>query len=287
VSHPFALPKILLKQRLLPFLEQDLGFGDISSGIIPSDAIGTAKIRAKSDGILAGAEEAALLFEMAEVDVISGKSDGQVVKMGDIIFELNGKIRNILMIERTALNFLMKLSSIASSTSQMVNSLRKKGFSTIVATTRKVTPGLGWFEKKAVYLGGGDTHRWNLSDMVMLKDTHLKYFHGDLTKMIQTTKTKIGFTKKIEVEVEKSEDVEKVIFAGADIVMLDNMTPDLIQKTLQLLKTRIELKVLFEASGNITSKNVLEYAQTGVNIISTSALIFHPHIVMDFSLRLD
>lgn len=271
----------------MPFLEEDLGFGDISSGILPSDAFGSAKIRSKTEGILAGAEEAALLFEMAEVNVKSSKLDGQIVKPGDTIFELSGKIQDILMIERTALNFLMKLASIASSTAQMVNTLRKKGVKTIIASTRKVTPGFGWFEKKAIYLGGGDTHRWNLSDMVMLKDTHLKYFQGDLVTMIQKTKAKIGFTKKIEVEVEKSEDVEKAITAGADIIMLDNMAPEIIQKTLQGLKSRKESHILFEASGNITSKNYLEFAQAGVDILSTSALIFHPHIIMDFSLRLD
>jgi nicotinate-nucleotide pyrophosphorylase (carboxylating) len=281
-----AYPKALLKAKLISLLETDLGFGDLSSTLIPSDANGEAVIRAKSEGIIAGVEEAKIIFELCDVEVIIEKNDGQSVKKGDIIFKLKGLVRNILMAERTALNFIMKLSSIATSTADYVQQIRRKGLSTIIAATRKVTPGFGWFEKKAVILGGGDPHRWNLSDMVMLKDTHLKYYQGDLTKMIQIADAQTSFSKKIEVEIEKPEDIQTAIAAGADIIMLDNMTPEMIKAHLIPLKKDQNLKILFEASGNITEKNFLAFADAGIDIISTSQLIFHPHIHMDFSLRL-
>ncbi len=189
------------------------------------------------------------------------------------------------MAERTALNILMKMSSIAASTADLVIQIQDHNLKTILATTRKVTPGFGWFEKKAVYLGGGDPHRWNLSDMVLCKNTHLKFYDGDIKKMIAQVKSQLSFSKKIEVEIERAEDIPVAIEGGADIIMLDNFTPEMIRKSLK--KYTPDSHVLFEASGNITHANLLEYAKAGVNIISTSQVVFHPHIHVDYSLRLE
>ncbi len=280
----FSIPKPVLLARLRKYLDSDIGFGDLSSSFIPQNAKGMAKIIAKTPGIVAGAEEATLLFEDVGIKVKQNFKDGDKIQKGDILMELEGNLQNILTIERTALNFLMKLSSIATSTRDFVQMIHNNKLSTKIAATRKTTPGFGWFEKKAVFYGGGDTHRWNLSDMVMFKDTHLKFYNGDIEKLLETAKKKLSFSKKIEIEIEKTEDILKAADNGADIIMLDNMNPDQISNALSLIKDRSH--ILFEASGNITKENLLDYAHTGINIISTSSTIFHPHKKMDYSLKL-
>lgn len=284
-NHPFTIPKPLLLQKLRHYLNIDIGFGDLSSGLIPTNTIRSARIFAKSDGIVAGAEEARLMFEDLGVQVDQEKFDGDSISNGETVFQIEGNLRNILMIERTALDFLMILSSIATSTHDLVSQVRAAQLNTIIATTRKVTPGFGWFEKKAVYFGGGDTHRWNLSDMVMFKDTHLAFYNGNVSLLLQDAKKTISFSKKIEIELEKPEDIKPAIDGGADIIMLDNMTPMEIQKALSSIKLEHE-QVLFEASGNITPSTILEYALSGVDIISTSSTILQPHKHLDYSLRL-
>ncbi|MHA1745247.1 MAG: carboxylating nicotinate-nucleotide diphosphorylase [Promethearchaeota archaeon] len=283
MNNPFALPKIILLQQLRGFLALDVASGDLSSGMIPITA-GHATISTKSSGILAGAEEAALLFEDNGIEVEQNLYDGAAITAGMAIFQLRGNLRDILMVERTALDFLMKLSSIATSTADFVAQIRPISPTLRLATTRKTTPGFGWFEKKAVFLGGGDTHRWNLSDMVMFKDTHLK-FYGDPLKLLTAAKKVVSFSKKIEIEIEKPEDIPLAIQGGADIIMLDNMTPSQIQTVLEPLKKE-HPQILFEASGNITLDNIESYANSGVDIVSTSAVVFYPHKPMDFSLRL-
>jgi nicotinate-nucleotide pyrophosphorylase (carboxylating) len=282
---PLAFPKELILDKLKAFLEMDIGFGDVSSTIIPPDAIADAEITAKSTGVVAGVEEVMLLCHHFGIGVKPIKFDGDRVESNDILFSLNGKVRDILMIERTILNLLMKMSSIATSVAELVVLIQNAGFSTKLAATRKLTPGFGWFEKKAAVLGGGDPHRWNLSDMVMLKDTHLKYYQNDIPKLLKVAKNSSSFSKKIEIEIENPQDLMKAIEAGADIIMFDNFDP----KTIKAELARISDKkghVLFEASGNITHENLVEYAASGVDIISTSQPIFHPHKVMDYSLRL-
>jgi nicotinate-nucleotide pyrophosphorylase (carboxylating) len=283
----FAIPKEILQDRLKGFLDQDIGFGDLSSSIIPADAKSSAKILAKSDGVIAGAEEAKILFEMIGISAQLNYQDGIEIKKGMILMDLDGLTRNILMIERTVLNILMKMSSIATSTKNVITSVQNEGYQGLIAATRKVTPGFGWFEKKAIYLGGGDPHRWNLSDMIMLKNTHLKYYNRDISKMIKIAKKVGGFSKKVEIEIELAEDVEKAITAGADIIMLDNMTPEEIKDIVDRINRQyVSRTFLIEASGNITHKNIIDYARSGVDVISTSELILHPHFHIDYSLRL-
>ena len=176
------------------------------------------------------------------------------------------------------------MPSIASSTKDYVQKIREISAQTILAATRKVTPGFGWFEKKAVYYGGGDTHRWNLGDMVMFKDTHRSFFQHDLGQLLKTARQALSFSKKIEIEIESVADLPIALENHPDIIMLDNMSPNLIASTLKSISDRHH--ILFEASGNITIENIQDYAKTGIDIISTSAPIFRPHIIMDFSLRL-
>lgn len=286
-DQPFAVPRAALIERLKHYLDIDIGFGDLTSGVIPSDARSKARIMAKSDGIVAGVEEAKALFEYFDVSVTLQFCDSDTITKGQSLMELEGPTRNMLIIERTALDFLMKLSSIATSTYEMVSEIRKHKYATILATTRKVTPGFGWFEKKAVAIGGGDPHRWNLSDMVLLKNTHLKYYRGNIEQMIAKAKVNAGFSKKIEIEIEQPADISRAIKAGADIIMVDNMTPEEITKLITNAKEEFpHTHVMFEASGNITHDNYLKYAATGVDVISTSELILHPPKHMDYSLRL-
>jgi len=283
--YPYPIPKPILIQKLRAFLETDIGFGDLSAGLIPKDATGKAKITAKSAGVLAGGEETQILFEDMGIDVNLIVEDGVTVENGAEIIHLEGNLRAILMAERTALNILMKMSSIAASTSDLVTKIRAEKLNTILATTRKITPGFGWFEKKAVYLGGGDTHRWNLSDMILCKDTHLKFYGGKVKTMIEQAKSQVSFSKKVEVEVEREEDIPIAIESGADIIMFDNFSPKMIFDSLK--KNRGDSHILFEASGNITHANLLDYAKSGVDIISTSQVVFHPHIHVDYSLTLE
>jgi len=270
--------------RLRKYLDLDIGFGDLSSSFIPEGEKGAAKIIAKTSGIVAGSEEATLLFEDVGINVKQNFDDGDQIEKGDILMELKGNLQNILTIERTALNFLMKLSSIATSTKDFVQLIQNNKLSTKIAATRKTTPGFGWFEKKAVFYGDGDTHRWNLSDMVMFKDTHLKFYNGDIKKLLEAARNQISFSKKIEIEIEKVEDILIAADNGADIIMLDNMNPDQISDALSLIKDRSH--ILFEASGNINKENLLAYAKSGVDIISTSSTILNPHRKMDYSLKL-
>lgn len=280
----FPLPKPILLEKLRNYLREDVGFGDITSSVIPANENREAEIIAKSTGILAGLEEAVLLFEDNGITVKKFIHDGEKFEKGNLIMKVSGNLRSILIVERTALNFLMKLSSIAASTNDLVSLLRKNDLRTLIAATRKTTPGFGYFEKKAVFLGGGDPHRWNLSDMVLLKDTHLKRFNGDVAELLKTARKLTSFSKKIEIEIERPEDIRTAIENGADIVMLDNMTPRVIKDALN--KIEIPNHVTVEASGNITPDNLLDYAEAGVNVISTSSIIFHPHVKADFSLRL-
>lgn len=281
---PYPIPKPILLQKLRNFLGEDIGYGDITSGIIPYAEEGKAKIFAKSSGIVAGIEEARHLFSDNGINVDSKCEDGDKIEKGVIIMELEGNLRHILMVERTALNFLMKLSSIATSTADFVKVVRKQGLKTIIAATRKTTPGFSYFEKKAVYLGGGDPHRWNLSDMVLLKDTHLKFYNRNIKQLMDKAHQQVSFSKKIELEIENPLDVPLAISQGVDIIMLDNMTPQEITTVIATVKP--SSNIIFEASGNITKENILEYAKSGVDIISSSAIIFHPHKHVDFSLRL-
>ena len=180
------------------------------------------------------------------------------------------------------------MSAITTTTRKFVDVIDKAGKKIKVACTRKTLPGLRIFEKKAVELGKGDTHRFSLDDMILLKDTHLKFFKGDIRSLILMTKSLSSFSKKIEIEVEKVDDVVIAAESGADIIMLDNMSPDLAQKAIVNLKTKnLRNRVLIEISGNITLKNIQDYFPLEPDVISSSILTQNPIETVDLTLRFD
>ncbi len=281
------LPDPLLRRKLLAFLKEDLRSGDITSLIIPAGNASKAEIICKRGGIIAGVLEARLLFELMGVKVDAPIQDGIEIKKGTVLMTLEGSTRTILSTERTALNLLHRMSAIATTTRKAVNAARKSNPQIRVAATRKTTPGFRAFEKHAVEIGGGDPHRWALDDMVLLKDTHKTVFGGDIAKMIQTSREKVSFSKKIEVEVETQAEAIIAAQAGADIIMFDNMTPDQIIATLkELVRQNLRSNRLFEASGGLTLETIPQYAATGVDILSLGSIIMYPSERVDLSLEI-
>ena len=280
--------RILIEKKLRNFLVEDNAFIDISSISIPADSISSAKIVTKSNGFLAGLEEFEILFHLLNVDVTLKKTDGDQIQTGDIIAELHGKTKDILLGERVGLNLLSHMSAITTTTRKFVDIIEKSGKNVKIACTRKTLPGLRLFEKKAVDIGKGDTHRFNLDDMVLLKSNHLKFFNGNVAELLKHTKLKVSFTKKIEIEVEKVEDVITAVKNGADIIMLDNMNPDKVQDAINLLKQQnLRDQVIIEVSGNITQDNIVDYLISEPDVISTSILTQKPTDFVDISLKLD
>jgi nicotinate-nucleotide pyrophosphorylase (carboxylating) len=272
----------MLIKEIESFLEEDLGYDDVSCTIVP-DRITEAVIFTKEDCIVAGIKEAGSIFSYLGIQAETALKDGDCLKAGDIIFRLKGGAVSILRAERLTLNFLGHLSGIATLTRTCVDIVRKHSEITRVACTRKTTPGIRKFEKLAVAAGGGDTHRFNLSDSVMIKDNHIKLM--GIEAAIEAA-GKTSFTRKIEVEVESAEDAVLAAKLGADIVLLDNMQPETIIETLEILKEKgLRDSVIVEASGGISRENLEDYAKTGVDIISMGSLI-HKSRWLDFSLEI-
>lgn len=290
MSETSTIEKKLLMKKLEKFLEEDIRYGDITSKILKNSKV-TAQILYKSNGLICGIQEAKLLCGMGNIKVLKAVSDGEELKKGTEVMRLSGYLHDILTIERTLLNIMMRMSSIASTTYKFTTRIKETNSSAKIAATRKTTPGFRIFEKRAVQIGGkgySDTHRWSLDDMVLLKDTHLAAYKHNISEMIEEAKKTTSFSKKIEVEVETSEDALIAAQSKADIIMLDNMKPAKIKTTIASIKEALgeEKLPIFEASGNITLKNVAEYAKSGVNIISTSQITFHPQERIDISLEI-
>ena len=266
---PTYLPRKILKERIGKFLEEDLGQGDITSLIIvPSGTIVEAEIVAKDPGVIAGIEEALALLESFGFQVRVLVSDGSRVEQNATILKIVGDARTLLSVERTLLNLLTRMSGIATATSGLVEKVRRAGYETRIACTRKGAPGLLYFDKKAVMLGGGDTHRLHLDDLVIVKDNHLMVV-GDVGEAVKSVRKAVSFSKKIEIEVSTERGALEAAKAVADIVMLDNSSPQQIKNTMVLLDGEgLRKKVLIEASGGINEKNILEFAATGVDILS-------------------
>ena len=278
--------RILVEQEVKRFLLEDLGFGDITTeNLIDDSVMAAAEVIFKEEGIVAGIEEAATLFEMIGCRSQRVTNDGKLVKPQTIILKVEGPARAILAGERVALNIIMRMSGIASATNHALSLARKVNSKIRVAATRKTTPGFRYFEKKAVEIGGGDTHRLRLDDCVLIKDNHLKVATS-IRRAVTNIVDKKSFSKKIEIEVESPSDALEAIEAGADIVMLDNMTPNEIQNTLSIIRSRKMRKhVLIEASGGITLKNITDFAKTGVDVLSLGSLT-HSAQAIDVKLRI-
>lgn len=271
---------------LIQVLQEDIGFEDVTTmALIPSDLEIKAHIVSKQEGIVAGVDLASALFNEFSLKVSVEKKDGDVLRPGGTVMEIEGDARSILTLERTVLNILMRMSGIATLTSRMVKKARKANPDIIVAGTRKTTPGLQFLEKEAIRLGGGDTHRYRLDDCVMIKDNHLSLV-GDVEDAVKKARKYVSFTKKIEIEVENLKDALSAVKAGADIIMLDNMNPQEIKNILETFKTEsLREKILIEVSGGIDLNNIAEYAETGVDVVS-SGYITHSAESLDLSLEI-
>ncbi len=266
-------------KELESFIEEDIGYNDVSCIIVPDCKV-QAEVITNENGVVAGLAEATQIFEYFDVFATTDFIDGDLIKENKVIFTLEGGARSILRAERLALNFLGRMCGIATLTRMYV----ERASGTRIAGTRKTTPGFRKFEKKAVMAGGGDPHRFNLSDAVMIKDNHIAVV--GLGKAVNEAKKAASFTQKIEVEVENVESAIKVAEMGVDIIMLDNMSPDEIEKAIKILKEKgLRDNLLLEASGGITLKNIVKYAKTGVDVISVGALT-HSSNWLDISLRI-
>jgi len=263
------LPKKVLEEKIRKFLEEDIGQGDITTLLtIPSGTIVEAKVIAKEPGVIAGVEETLAFLESFDFQVNTPVSDGSKVGEEATILSIVGDARTLLSIERTLLNLLTRMSGIATTTSRLIEKVRRAGYKTRIACTRKVAPGLSYFDKRAVMIGGGDTHRLHLDDLVIIKDNHLAVV-GDVGKAVKKVREAVSFSKKIEIEVSREEEALEAAKAGADIVMLDNFSPQQVRKTIALLeKEGLRDKILIEASGGVNEQNILEFAATGVDILS-------------------
>lgn len=260
-------------------LEEDIPYGDITtSSLVTKGSNAKASLIAKEDGIICGLPVFKRVFTiLGQVEFISLFEEGSRVKSGDIIGEVKGDALNILMGERVALNLLQKMSGIATLTNKYVNEL--KGLNTKILDTRKTTANLRILEKYAVKIGGGNNHRFSLSDGILIKDNHIGYA-GTIKEAIRLTKEKSSFIRKIEVETESKEDVIEALEAGADIIMLDNMSPSQVAEMVKLIDGR----ALTECSGNITLDTVRNYALSGVDFISSGELT-HSVKAFDISLK--
>jgi nicotinate-nucleotide pyrophosphorylase (carboxylating) len=280
--------RILIEHKIREFLLEDCKFIDVSSKVIPEKAETSAKIVAKSEGIVSGLEELEILYRILKVSTSLKKDDGEEVNIGDVIVELRGNIRDILLGERTGLNLITRMSAITTTARKYDEIIKISGKKVKIACTRKTTPGIRLFEKKAAELGGADVHRFSLDDMVLLKDTHLKYFNGNIENLLSNAKKRNSFSKKIEIEVEKVEDVLMAAKNGADIIMLDNMGPDQVEDAINLLKkNNLRNNVIIEVSGSINQENIIDYLLSEPDIISSGELTQFPEQRVDFSLRFD
>jgi nicotinate-nucleotide pyrophosphorylase (carboxylating) len=265
-------------------LAEDIGDGDHTTlAAIPAGTKGKAILKIKEEGILAGMEVAETIFHYMQPDAIfiAKKKDGDIMKMGDIAFEVRANVHTILQCERLVLNCMQRMSGIATLTHKYVEKL--KGYKTKILDTRKTTPNFRLLEKEAVRIGGGVNHRFGLYDMILLKDNHIDYCGGiekAITKAYEYVQTKKP-GMKIEVETRSIEDVKKVMATGkVNRILLDNFTPAQLTEALKLINGKYET----EASGGIDLNNIESYAATGVDYISSGAVIHHA-VSLDLSLK--
>lgn len=259
-----------IKDAVEAALREDLGMGDVTSELVVGpEAEGTAEIICREQGVMAGIDVAREVFLTIDnrLSCVSSLKDGDRVSNGTVILGIQGPLLSILKGERTALNFLQRMSGIATITSKWADLIRE--YPVQLVDTRKTTPGLRRLEKYAVTVGGGRNHRLNLSDGVLIKDNHI-IAAGGIKKAMDRVKNKAPLTLKTEVEVTSLGELEEAIEAGADLVMLDNMAPEMMKKAVEISNGRVPL----EASGNITAQNIARIAATGVNYISSGALTY-------------
>ena len=261
-------------------LEEDITSEDVSTNaVMPTKVQGTVDLIAKEDGVIAGMDVYARVFKRLDEDteIEMFCHDGDEVREGDLMAKVTGDIRVLLSGERVALNYLQRMSGIATYTRSVAKLLEGSGVTLL--DTRKTTPNCRVFEKYAVRVGGGCNHRYNLSDGVLLKDNHIGAA-GSITKAIQMAKAYAPFVRKIEIETETLEQVAEAVEAGADIIMLDNMTPEVMKQAVALIDGRAQT----ECSGNITKENIARICEIGVDFVSSGALT-HSAPILDISMK--
>ena len=257
-----------IKKELLRFISEDIQGGDITSVLLPKKKI-KAKIISRQEGVLAGVKFAGDIFRLKGCSVKIIKKDGAKLKSNQMILQISGNAGTVLSCERTALNLLSRMSGIATQTNFLVSKIRKINRKIKLYSTRKTAPGLRFFDKEAVAIGGGHKHRMSLNDMVMIKDNHLLVTNS-MEGIIKNARKR---HKHVEVEVENQRDAVLAANSGATIAMLDNFSPVQIKKTITALqKKKLRNKVKLEASGGINSKNITAYAKTGVDMISVGSI---------------
>ena len=272
--------KINVDDYIINTLKEDITSEDVSTNaVMPEDKQGKADLICKQDGIVCGLDVFERTFKILDDTsrFEANFKDGDFVKKGDLIGVIYGDVKAILSGERTALNYLQRMSGIATMTREYVNEL--KGYKTVLLDTRKTTPNMRPFEKHAVKVGGATNHRYNLSDGVLLKDNHIGAA-GSVTKAIEMAKAYAPFVRKIEIETETLEQVKEALDAGADIIMLDNMDNDTMRKAVEMIGDKAQT----ECSGNVTKERLKEIAEIGVDFVSCGALT-HSAMIMDVSLK--
>ena len=272
--------KMQADQLIRMALQEDITSEDVSTNaVMPTATRGNVDLIAKEDGVVAGLEIYARVFtildEKTEIDLHC--KDGDEVKKGELMATVTGDIRVLLSGERVALNYLQRMSGIATYTRQVAKLL--EGSNVTLLDTRKTTPNCRVFEKYAVRVGGGHNHRYNLSDGVLLKDNHIGAA-GSVAKAVRMAKAYAPFVRKIEIEVETLDQVKEAVEAGADIIMLDNMTPEVMKQAVELIDGRAQT----ECSGNITKENIQKIREIGVDFVSSGALT-HSAPILDISMK--
>lgn len=275
------LPLLYVDDIIKNALKEDINYIDVSSDyLIPETQTNEAYFVAKADGVLCGIDIAMRVFELLDDSFTKEVyfKDGDEIKQGDVIVRFKGRTSLLLKGERTALNLIQHLSGIASATNKIVKLC--EGTNAQITDTRKTLPGLRALQKYAVTCGGGKNHRFNLSDCAMLKDNHIDA-GGGITNAVQILRSRIGHTVKIEVETRNLDEVREAVSVGADIIMLDNMTNEMMSEAVRIIDGRAKT----EASGGITEETVKSAAQTGVDIISIGALT-HSVKAFDISMKM-
>ena len=275
------LPDFYIDDLIKNVIKEDINYIDVATDyLLDEDEVSEAVFVAKAEGVLCGIDAAMRVFQLLDnsFTCVLHKKDGDVIKNGDLIAELKGKTVKLLKGERTALNLIQHMSGIATLTNDCVK--ETVGTPATIADTRKTLPGLRSLQKYAVTCGGGRNHRYNLSDCAMLKDNHIDA-KGGITPAVKALREKIGHTVKIEVETRTLDEVREALAAGADIIMLDNMSNETMAEAVKI----VDGKALLEASGNLTKERLRSVAQLGVDILSIGALT-HSVTAFDISMRM-
>ena len=276
-----------LRESLVRFLREDIGQGDLTSLYTVDEGLkSSSQIICKSEiAVVAGLEEAKIIFEICNCDSKALVNDGDIVKRGIRVMKINGNTRAILKAERTALNLIMRMSGIATDTKKFVDIVKTVSKDIKVMGTRKTAPGLRYFDKKSIKLGGGHSHRNTLDEMILIKDNHLAV-STSIQNAISNARLKAGKNMMIECEVSNKKSSVEAIKSGADIIMLDNFTPEMAQKTISYLrKSGLREKVLIEISGGVNISNIKDYALALPDMISIGSLT-HSSNSIDFSMNM-